>query len=59
MPYTEEEGGLLNNFAKEPKIYEAEPPTATEKRNYIFLGIAAMALVGSLIFVAVSASSGG
>lgn len=36
MPYTEEEGGLLNNFAKEPKIYEAEPPTATEKRNYIF-----------------------
>ncbi len=57
MPYIEEEGGLLNNFAKEPKIYEAEPPTATEKRNYVFLGIAAMVLVSSLIFVAFSASS--
>lgn len=59
MPYTEEEGGLLNNFAKEPKMYEAEPPTATEKRNYLFLSIAAMVLVGGLIFVAVSASSVG
>lgn len=56
MPYTEEQGGLLNNFAKEPKVYEAEPPTATQKRNYVFLGFAAMALVGGLIFVAVSAS---
>jgi hypothetical protein len=59
MPYTEEEGGLLNNFAKEPKVYEAEPPTSTEKRNYLFLGIAAMVLVSGLIFVAFSASNVG
>jgi hypothetical protein len=59
MPYTEEQGGLLNNFAKEPKVYEAEPPTAKEKRNYVFLSIAAMALVSGLIFVAVSASNVG
>jgi hypothetical protein len=57
MPYTEEEGGRLNNFAREPKMYEAEPPTATEKRNYVFLGIAAVVLVSGLLFVAVSASN--
>jgi hypothetical protein len=57
MPYTEEEGGRLNNFAREPKVYQAEPPTATEKRNYLFLGIAAVFLVSGLLFVAVSASN--
>jgi hypothetical protein len=52
MPYTNEEGGLLNNFAREPKIYQAEPPTEGQKRTYLFLGIAATVLVGSLISVA-------
>ncbi|MEA5626865.1 photosystem II assembly protein Psb34 [Nostoc sp. UHCC 0251] len=52
MPYTNEEGGLLNNFAREPKVYQAEPPTEGQKRTYLFLGIAAMALVGGLITVA-------
>jgi hypothetical protein len=52
MPYTNEEGGLLNNFAREPKIYQAEPPTEGQKRTYIFFGIAATALVGGLILVA-------
>jgi hypothetical protein len=41
MPYTTEEGGRLNNFAVEPKVYQATPPTKTEQRNYILLGIAA------------------
>ena len=45
MRYTVEEGGRLNNFAVEPKMYEAEPPTANEKRNYIILGSLAAALV--------------
>ncbi len=52
MPYTNEEGGLLNNFAREPKIYQAEPPTEGQKRTYILLGIAATALVAGLILVA-------
>jgi hypothetical protein len=56
MPYTTEEGGLLNNFAREPKIYAAEPPSAGQKRTYIFLGIAAIALIGGLVFVAFSVS---
>ncbi|KJH72841.1 photosystem II assembly protein Psb34 [Aliterella atlantica] len=57
MPYTTEEGGRLNNFAKEPTVYQAEDPTGTQKRNYVFLGIAAAVLVSGLVFVAVSVSS--
>jgi hypothetical protein len=52
MPYTEEEGGRLNNFAIEPKMYRAEPPTATEKRNSIVLAIATALLVVGGICVA-------
>lgn len=59
MPYTTEEGGLLNNFAKEPKVYQAEPPTKAQKRNYLVLGIAALVLVSGLLFVAYSASNVG
>lgn len=57
MPYTTEEGGRLNNFAKEPVVYQAEEPTGTEKRNYVVLGIVAAALVSGLVFVAYSVSS--
>ncbi len=57
MPFTTEEGGRLNNFAPETKIYQAEPPTKGEKRNYIILGMAALVLVSGLIFVAYSASN--
>ncbi|ARV59593.1 hypothetical protein BZZ01_13985 [Nostocales cyanobacterium HT-58-2] len=57
MPYTTEEGGRLNNFAREPKVYTAEPPTERQKRNYIILGVVATILVSSLIFVAFSVSN--
>ena len=57
MPYTEEEGGLLNNFSAEPKIYTADSPTPTQKRNYIILGIAALLIVSGVIFVAFSVSN--
>lgn len=57
MRYTTEEGGRLNNFAVEPKMYSAEPPTKAEQRNYIILGIAATILVGGLIFVAYAVSN--
>jgi hypothetical protein len=57
MPYTNEEGGLLNNFAREPKVYQAEPPTDGQKRTYIILGIAGALLVGGLIFVAFAVSN--
>ena len=57
MPYTEEEGGLLNNFAKEPKMYTADEPDKTEKRNYTILGVLGFLLVGGIIAVAVFAST--
>lgn len=56
MPYTTEEGGRLNNFANEPKMYKAEPPSNAQKRNYLILGVAATALVSGLMFVAFSVS---
>ncbi len=59
MPYTTEEGGRLNNFAVEPKVYEAEPPSATQQRNYIIMGVAAVLLLGGLLTVAVYASNAG
>ena len=56
MPYTTEEGGRLNNFAQEPKMYQAEPPSAAQKRNYFILGAAALVLIGGVVAVAVSVS---
>jgi hypothetical protein len=52
MRYTVEDGGRLNNFAVEPKMYEAEPPTATQKRNYVILGALAVALVLGVVSIA-------
>jgi hypothetical protein len=57
MPYTEEDGGRLNNFAVEPKMYKAEPPNKNQQRNFVILGVVGFFLVGSLIAVAVFASS--
>ena len=56
MPYTTEEGGRLNNFAVEPKVYTAEPPNKKQIRNYIILGSLGAALVVGLIVVAVGVS---
>lgn len=57
MPYTKEEGGRLNNFAVEPKMYTAEPPTTSEKRNFLILGAVGALVIGGTIAVAVFASS--
>jgi hypothetical protein len=56
MPYTTEEGGRLNNFAVEPKVYKAEPPNKQQQVRYVIFGVAGLILVGGLIFVAVSVS---
>lgn len=57
MPYTKEDGGRLNNFAVEPKMYQAEPPTKAQQRNYIILGVLALLLVTGTIALAVYASN--
>jgi hypothetical protein len=56
MPYTQDEGGRINNFAVEPRVYQAAEATPTEKRNYVILATIAVLLVAGLIAVAVIAS---
>ncbi|MEL7038887.1 MAG: ssl1498 family light-harvesting-like protein [Cyanobacteria bacterium J06592_8] len=56
MPYTTEEGGRLNNFAVEPKVYTAEPPSKNQVRNYIILGSAGFGLIVGLMAVAFAVS---
>jgi hypothetical protein len=57
MPYTRDEGGRINNFANEPKVYTAEPPSTKEKRNYVILGVVGVLLIAGVITVAVVASN--
>lgn len=59
MPYTKEEGGILNNFAVEPKVYEAKPPDKKQQRNYIIQAVFALLLVGGLVAVTVAVSNMG
>lgn len=59
MPYISEEGGRLNNFAKEPKMYTATPPDKKQQRNYLIQGILGASLVVGLIVLAVSVSNMG
>ena len=56
MPFTEDESGLLNNFAVEPKMYEAEPPTEKQKKTYMVLGAVSAVLVVGLLVVAITVS---
>lgn len=56
MPYTTEEGGRLNNFAVEPKVYQAEPPTKKQQVQYLALAAGAVALIGGLVFIVFSVS---
>jgi hypothetical protein len=56
MPFTEDETGLLNNFAIEPKVYEAELPSEQQKKQYKIIGAISAILLLGLIVVAVTVS---
>mgnify|MGYP006426006955 CR=1 FL=1 len=56
MPYTEEDGGRLNNFAVQPKMYVADAPNQKQKRKYMVLGGLSVLLIGGLLFVTFSIS---
>lgn len=56
MPYTKEEGGRINNFAVEPDMYVANPPSSTEKRNYAIGALLGLAVISGVIFLAFSVS---
>ncbi|AFZ00793.1 photosystem II assembly protein Psb34 [Calothrix sp. PCC 6303] len=57
MPYINEENGLLNNFAREPKVYHSEARTVEQKRNLMFMSVGTSVLVGALIAIAYAVSS--
>ncbi len=56
MSYTKEEGGRLNNFAIEPKMYQAEPATQGDKLNYVVLAAGSIVLLVAVIAVAFTVS---
>lgn len=56
MPYTTDEGGRLNNFANEPKMYQADPSTPAQKRTFVLLGVGVLTLIVGLVYVAFSVS---
>ncbi|MEC4986083.1 MAG: ssl1498 family light-harvesting-like protein [Oscillatoria sp. PMC 1068.18] len=51
MYSTTDDQGLLNNFAKETKVYHAEAPSQEQKRSYVIQGVFASLLVGALALV--------
>ena len=56
MRYTVEDGGRLNNYAVEPKMYAAQPPSDQQKQAYLLWAGAAIVFVGGLIAVTFAAS---
>ena len=51
MATTQDERGILNNFAKEPKVYQATEPTAKEQRFYLITGTLSALLVVSVVAI--------
>ena len=56
MPYTKDERGVMNNFPIETKDRVVEPPSKQQKIQYAVFGAIAIALLGGLMWVAVSVS---
>jgi hypothetical protein len=56
MSYIKEEGGLLNNFAKEPRMYVTETSGEAEPKSYLVVIVAAIVLIGGMVAVAALAS---
>lgn len=51
MRYQEDEDGKLNNFALEPKMYQAKPQSSGEQKNTLMLALLGGVLVIALIGV--------
>jgi hypothetical protein len=56
MRYTTDEHGILNNFAVEPQMYLAEPPTKSQKIKYGVQALCSTALIAVIGWVAFLAS---
>ncbi len=50
--YRVSEEGQLNNYAVEPKMYDASYPSQKQQRRYIFIGLAALLFVALAVWTA-------
>jgi hypothetical protein len=57
MSYIKEESGLLNNFAKEPRMYVTDVSGETQPKSYLLPIGAAIVIIGGMIAVAALASA--
>ena len=48
--------GIVNNYAIEPKMSEAEYPSSKQQQRYIFLGAAAILFVALAVWIAFGVS---
>lgn len=56
MYTTSDERGILNNFAREPKLYYAEYPSTKQQNQYKILGAVAVLLISTVVTVAFTVS---
>jgi hypothetical protein len=56
MPYINDGDGKLNNFAREPEMYQSEPLSSDQKRNYLIVGVVGVLLVLGLVAVSYTIS---
>jgi hypothetical protein len=56
MTTISDENGILNNFAKEPKMYRADAPSSQQQRSYLLWGALASVVVVASVFTAVVVS---
>jgi hypothetical protein len=53
---TTDEKGILNNYAKEPKLYYAEFPTKAQQSTYTFQGVVAILFLTSIVLITLGVS---
>lgn len=51
MATTKDEQGLLNNFATEPKVYQATEPTSKQQSFYLLTGSLSALLVAGVVAI--------
>ncbi|MBO1055628.1 MAG: ssl1498 family light-harvesting-like protein [Dolichospermum sp. JUN01] len=51
MYTTTNEEGILNNYAREPKLYWAELPTKSQQKSYAFQGAVAILFITSIVLI--------
>ncbi len=56
MPYVNDGAGKLDNFPKEPEMYQSEPLSADQKRNFVVVGVVGLLLVAGMIAVSITLS---